>query len=458
MAADPLALVAAWPSEVPLISLEEALEQSLLQSGRSREEYLRRLAQDLGKPQLQPLLWLLPRRWRLGAAQWPQRLHGLAQVLEQGLLTPALLAVLSDELAALLPEPATACSALERWRTPPTGSWEQLLELARCGEPVDGVVAAAQEAHLSPGLQWRNVGLHYGQNSAQRQANATAARWLNHAGSQLNATSTPPQGGRQLIAELQQQGWRIEARCRASVASFGFGASLHAAGGPWQQVPIALPLRSGLLDRHGNEIHALLPHSSVELELQGPGVQLLLQFYQGTEGLCGWEALNDLQRPWQNDRQNGTVRYQGEPFSGNNLLELMDLCDVIAWVHNSLASQAQLRLGGYGTLGFCIDTTALVQQACWGHCQLFPLLLGGPWRERLSRCAVQLRGQLPASHQAAIDRYLEALHQLPLDLSLHGSSAEQAWRRLRSSQPSSSPFLLVQHLQDAADHLTAVTL
>ena len=457
MAADPLALQAAWPSEVPLISLEDALERSLLQSGRSREDYLRRLAQDLQKPQLQPLLWLLPRRWRLGAAQWPQRLHGLAQVLEQGLLTPALLAVLSDELAALLPEAMPSCSALERWRTAPDCSWEHLLELARCRDPIDGVLAAAREAQLSPGLQWRNVGLQYGQNSAQRQANGLAARWLNHAGSSL-AGSQEAQGGRQLIAALQQQGWRIEARSRASVASFGLGASLHRKEGPWQQVPIALPLRTGLLDSSGQEIQSLLPHSSVELELQGPGVQLLLQFYQGTEGLCGWEALNDLQRPWQNDRHNGTVRYQGEPFRGESLLELMDLCDVIAWVHNSLASQAQLRLGGYGTLGFCIDTTALVQQACWGHCQLFPLLLGGAWRERLSRCAHTLRTQLPASHQAAVDRYLEALNQLPLDVSLHGRNAEQAWQRLRSSQPSSSPFLLVQHLQDAADHLTAVTL
>ena len=58
----------------------------------------------------------------------------------------------------------------------------------------------------------------------------------------------------------------------------------------------------------------LLPHSAVELELRGEGCELLLQFYQGTEGLCGWEALNDLQRPWQNDRQNGTVRYMGEPW------------------------------------------------------------------------------------------------------------------------------------------------
>ena len=88
----------------------------------------------------------------------------------------------------------------------------------------------------------------------------------------------------------------------------------------------------------------LLPHSAVELELRGEGCELLLQFYQGTEGLCGWEALNDLQRPWQNDRQNGTVRYMGEPWQGSNLLELMDLSDVMALVHNSLPVSCSLSL------------------------------------------------------------------------------------------------------------------
>ena len=45
-AMDPLQLDPAWPSGVPLIELETALEQSLLQSGLSRQDYIKRLAQD----------------------------------------------------------------------------------------------------------------------------------------------------------------------------------------------------------------------------------------------------------------------------------------------------------------------------------------------------------------------------------------------------------------------------
>ena len=101
MAPDLLAISTSIAFEAPLISLESALSASLLQSGLRREDYLRRLMADLHQPRLQPLLWVLPRRWRLAPAQLPTQLHGLAQLLEQGLLSPALLAVLGDELAAL---------------------------------------------------------------------------------------------------------------------------------------------------------------------------------------------------------------------------------------------------------------------------------------------------------------------------------------------------------------------
>ena len=188
------------------------------------------------------------------------------------------------------------------------------------------------------------------------------------------------------------------------------------------------------------------------MELCGEGCELLLQFYQGTEGICGWEALNDLQRPWQNDRHNGTVRYMGEPWQGSNLLELMDLTDVMALVHNSVASELQLRWGGYGSVGYCIDTTALVQQALLDQCDLFPLLLNGIWRERLLRTSQRL----PAS--SALQRYQKALMELPLDLSHHGSSSTEAWRRLQGCQPLSSPFCLSQHIQHAPNDFTAVAL
>ncbi|MEB3332289.1 MAG: hypothetical protein VKI83_07360, partial [Synechococcaceae cyanobacterium] len=261
--------------------------------------------------------------------------------------------------------------------------------------------------------------------------------------------------GRDWLALLAQRGWRLEGRLRSSVASFGLGASLSEAGGGWCQVPLGLPLRTGLLEPgeeqtnremvNREEAMALLPHTALELSLQdGRGSEVLLQYYQGSEGLCGWEGLNDLHRPWQNDRANGTVRYLAQPYRGERLLELIELSELMALVHNSTASRLGLRFGGYGTLGFCIDTTALLQQAMEGRCDLFPLLLSGIWRQRLldetQRCS-------PRSEQAR-RRYLEALERLPLDLSHHGASRADAWRRLQACQPISSPFTLVRQCRE----------
>ena len=157
---DPLQLDPTWPSAVPLIDLETALEQSLLQSGLSRQDYIKRLAQDLHKPRLQPLLWLLPRRWRLAPAQLPQQLHGLAQLLERGLLTPSLLAVLGDEMAQLLPQPDQATTPLQMWRGDGEAHlkpWSEVVALSQSDAPADGTGTDAKRAIWRPdwcGATW----------------------------------------------------------------------------------------------------------------------------------------------------------------------------------------------------------------------------------------------------------------------------------------------------------------
>ena len=167
----------------------------------------------------------------------------------------------------------------------------------------------------------------------------------------------------ELFDRFQAGGWQLRARWRSSIASFGLGASLHLPERGWCQVALALPMRTGFLDAQGQERLTLLPHCALELELSRGDDQLLVQWYQGTEGLCGWEPLNDQPRPWQNDRANGTVRYADAIRSEPELARLARLTEVVALVHNRLASSRQLLLGGYGPLGLCIDSVALLQQA-----------------------------------------------------------------------------------------------
>ena len=114
---EPLALGPEWQDPLPLVSLDEALERSLLSSGPSREQLIARLLADLGNPVLHPLVWVLPRRWRLAPAVLPPRLQGLSALLQQGLISPVFLAALVDDLAHLWPpREGGAPTAVQLWQ------------------------------------------------------------------------------------------------------------------------------------------------------------------------------------------------------------------------------------------------------------------------------------------------------------------------------------------------------
>ena len=464
---DPLGLDPAWVGAPTLIALEEALTHDLLASGLSRQEFIRRLLARVHHSSLIPLLWLLPRRWRLTPAELPESLRDLGVVLSDQLLSPLLLASLFDELCHLLPPPDRAQpSALELWRggreAMPSTIAALLAEAgqASCQSLPSSPSLSATPAGPGPNLVWHNTGLPSGPSPRQCQANRLLARVLNRLGARL-AGPAPLSSeladrfeGCGTTAELfdrfQAGGWQLRARWRSSIASFGLGASLHLPERGWCQVALALPMRTGFLDAQGQERLTLLPHCALELELSRGDDQLLVQWYQGTEGLCGWEPLNDQPRPWQNDRANGTVRYADAIRSEPEFARLARLTEVVALVHNRLASSRQLLLGGYGPLGICIDSVALLQQALSGSCDHYPLLLHGIWRQYLLAESLAIEPRLAAESAAllAANRsYQQALEALPIDLAHHGSECSNAWGRLRSTLPLVSPFALVQRIQ-----------
>ena len=107
---NPLALSQSWGQDehddihtAQLIALEEVLETSSLRRGISREQLLSELLRDLDHHRVIPLIGMLPRGWRIAAAVLPERLRGIAILLEDGLLSPLLLAALADDLQHLLP-------------------------------------------------------------------------------------------------------------------------------------------------------------------------------------------------------------------------------------------------------------------------------------------------------------------------------------------------------------------
>ena len=485
---DPLGLSQNWGIDehdqthiAALIGLQNVLETSCLRQGIRRDQLLSELLRDLNHQRLIPLLAILPRGWRMAPAYLPERLRGIAALLGDGLLSPLLLAALADDLQHLIPpRESQQPNAIERWRQesialepghdialpndlnscqalanrqlPSTaGTTQHEKGKGACPPPLKERLAA-----LGNALVWHNEGLAMIQNKSSQRMNKILAQVLNRlAANRLPAQWKPSEAfvfeglpsGQSLIDLLINQGWQCRGRIRASVASFGLGASQPVESGGWRQIPLAVPYRTGLEDEHNQEILALLPHCSFEMELKPQkGDSFLLQYYQGIEGVNGWAAMNDLHRPWQNDRHNGTVAYPGEPFTGQRLSDAMEFTELMAAVHNLAASTDHLHLGGYGALGYCIDSTALLEHGLNGSSSLFPITLGGLWRERLRRSLETLLGQGFIINSSVADRYRWSLDTLPQDLCLQGSARKAARQRLVSTQPSHSPFELVREL------------
>ena len=480
---DLLALSSNWdPSQsdrstrIPLVSLEEALEHSSLKKGISRRDFLAELLKDVHHQRLLPLLAMLPRGWRQEPASLPEQIRGLGILLGEGLISPLLLAAFADDVQHLLP-PGTSqkpsaldlwCQrsyngadrnqlplpdGLETWRSRATASL-QSQNKQREPNPRSGLAGLTS---LGGEIAWCNHGLSYLQSAASRDQNQQMAQVFNALGSNLlkgqglNIETYRFEGqscGKDLIRWLQAKGWICKARVRTSVASFGLGASTPSAdSNQWSQIPLAVPYRTGLQETNQKEINALLPHACLEMELQPPeGETVLLQYYQGTEGLNGWAAMNDLDRPWQNGRSNGTVHYSPTVFQDQQLTDAIELCELMGAIHNSEASMEKLHLGGYGAIGFCIDSTALLEQALTGSTSLFPLTLGGLWRERLRAQLNHLLDHNMRPNDEAVDRYKVAIEEMPQDLYHNSETRKDARRRLLASQPRHSPFLLIQHL------------
>ena len=481
---DLLALSSNWSpfqtdqtTPIALVSLEEALEHSSLKKGISRRDFLAELLKDVQHQRLLPLLAMLPRGWRQEPASLPKHLRNLGIVLGDGLMSPLLLAALADDLQHLLPpKPNASHSALDLWsqrsfNNPGCHPWalpdgletwrsQAAASLPSQNNPSDPKARSGLAGLTSLGgeIAWSNHGLCHLQSAEARHRNQQMAQVFNVLGSNL----LPEQGlnkietyrfegqscGKDLIRCLQAKGWTCQARVRTSVASFGLGASTPIANSnQWNQIPLAVPYRTGLQEANHQEIHALLPHACLEMGLRPPeGETVLLQYYQGTEGLNGWAAMNDLDRPWQNGRSNGTVRYAPTVFRDQQLADAVELCELMGAIHNSEASMDNLHLGGYGAIGFCIDSTALLEQALTGNTSLFPLTLGGLWRERLSAQLNHLLNNNMRPNDEAVDRYKRAIEDLPQDLYHNSDTRTDAKRRLLASQPTHSPFLLIQSL------------
>jgi hypothetical protein len=177
----------------------------------------------------------------------------------------------------------------------------------------------------------------------------------------------------------------------------------------WMDTGIPLP--------SGGTLVVPAPHSGYSLQFSGPSINGTVEFYMGLNVGTMFYAIGSPSRPaWSGGRAQYT--YQ----SGTDNAKILQVVSTASdlrkkWTNQALAEQ--LPGMGYGILGVCMDSAAVIEEQTEGMNTLFPLAHPQP---------------------AAINDYIDTiLAGLPTDLA--GFDPNEAQGRIATSMPMSMTAL-----------------
>ena len=96
-----------------------------------------------------------------------------------------------------------------------------------------------------------------------------------------------------------------------------------------------------------------------------------IQFYMAIEGMCGWHSNYNTDVPWVKGVSTT------ELYTTEQALTAIRMSGILACTFNAIGTDMALPFGGYGVLGVCNDTAALVDFAVRGETNMYPLLSTG---------------------------------------------------------------------------------
>jgi hypothetical protein len=96
-----------------------------------------------------------------------------------------------------------------------------------------------------------------------------------------------------------------------------------------------------------------------------------IQFYMAVEGMCGWHSNHNADVPWVRSVSTTDV------YTNEQALTAIRMSGILACTFNTIGTEMALPFGGYGVLGVCNDTAAVVDSAVRGSTNMYPLLSTG---------------------------------------------------------------------------------
>lgn len=251
---------------------------------------------------------------------------------------------------------------------------------------------------------------------------------------------------------LEEQGHTVSLTMRTNVTSMGLGLSVASGTGEdveYAQIPICYPLKTGLTIRKKDstlehcEAMTLMTHGACFVKITGPLLKHVeLEWCLNITGMTGFQPVGGVARPWQQDSQ-AFVSHNEDVFdTASDRRNAYRLMTVISAVTNACADADNVVVGGYGFMGVCLDSVALLQHALTGSCTMYPLFLGGAGKTSLLDGYLEFgKDRADYSSEARILR--TSLRQLPCDIVVEPSNAVDTADRALASLPPRSIFASV---------------
>mmetsp|Transcript_19329 Transcript_19329/g.28604 ORF Transcript_19329/g.28604 Transcript_19329/m.28604 type:complete len:643 (-) Transcript_19329:116-2044(-) len=213
------------------------------------------------------------------------------------------------------------------------------------------------------------------------------------------------------VKVLIKAGHKIEVCPRSTITTFGLAACIKEEDGSWTNVPLALVFKTGYEDKNKRAVHVAAPHGGLDLDISGPLVgdhnRCNIQFYIAIEGLCGWHSNHNSNVPWIKPVSST------EPYSVEMALDAVHMASLLSYTFNAIGTDQNLPFGGYGVLGLCNDTAALLDQALRGTTGMYPLFSTGRFLIHISNRLMVLRKNfMSAKNPKLLEAEIDALQRL----------------------------------------------
>ena len=185
----------------------------------------------------------------------------------------------------------------------------------------------------------------------------------------------------EFLKVLCDSGHTIEVCPRSTITTFGMAACVKEADGSWTNIPVAFFFRTGYESHRQRPAYYHALHGGIDMKIEGPLVGIDrntglpnkcdIQYYMAIEGMCGWHSNWNADVPWIDPVSTCKI------YSQEEALAAVRMAGMLACTFNQIGTEMDLPFGGYGVLGVCNDTAAIVDYAVRGETNMYPLLSTG---------------------------------------------------------------------------------